>query len=368
MKRYLFPLLLLLSLAGGCRHAATTSSRPEIRFTDSILLPATAVKNQARTGSCWAFGVVSLLESELLRDTGRQGEDTYPDLSEMWLVRHAWFEKAVKYVRTRGRCDFSQGGELSDVPYLVRRYGIVPQSVYEGNSADGEYDHARLERAVHRCARQIVKRRLYRTPGWEQRLQTLLDDELGVCPERFRFNGVEYTPESYRDSIGLGAARYMNFTSFLHHPFYTLFVAEFPDNWLGESSVNVPLDSLMSLLGEALRRGYSVGWCGNVTDRGFNAYRGVAGVSRDDSTTQRSRQQAFDTQELRDGHILHIVGVARRDDGRIFYKAKNSWGRKNLRGGYVYLSENYIRKNTVALLVNRNAVRQELLAACDIGQ
>ncbi|MFQ9761317.1 MAG: C1 family peptidase [Alistipes communis] len=113
--------------------------------------PATPVRNQAKSGTCWAFGGVSLIESEAIR-TRR----CTPDLSEMWVVRHAYFEKAVKYVRTRGRVAFDQGGEIQDVLWLVDRYGIVPQSLYEGGAADGTYDHASLAKAIRRLAKRIV--------------------------------------------------------------------------------------------------------------------------------------------------------------------------------------------------------------------
>lgn len=367
----LFLLLLLLSFEGGCRRAVTVPPHTPVQFTDSILLPATAVKNQAKSGTCWAFGGISLLESDLLRDLSSDHDlsaGSEIDLSEMWLVRQAYYEKAVRYVRTRGYGDFSQGGELHDALRLAGRYGVVPQSVYEGNSSDGRYDHAALARAVHRCARQIVNRKRYLNADWQQLIQKLLDEELGPCPERFCMNGIEYTPRSYADSLGIRADHYVSFTSFLHHPFYTSFALELADNWMGEPSVNIPLDRLTDVLDYALGRGYTVGWCGNTADRGFHRQYGIAGVGKGEICTEQSRQRAFDTQALRDAHVLHIVGIARRGDGRIFYKAKNSWGAANLRGGYIYLSENYLRKNTVELVVNRNAVRPGLLEKCDLTE
>ncbi|MBQ5595479.1 MAG: aminopeptidase, partial [Rikenellaceae bacterium] len=120
-------------------------------MVDEVSWAVTPVKDQARTGTCWAYGGVSMLESEVMR---RGGEEL--NLSEMWVARNAWKEKAVKYVRLNGRMNLWQGGELHDVLYIVDRYGIVPQSVYEGNSSDGEYDHRELCNAMVACAEKMV--------------------------------------------------------------------------------------------------------------------------------------------------------------------------------------------------------------------
>lgn len=235
----------LLTGCGLCPSppSAATGTAARYPITDVATAPATPVRNQAKSGTCWAFGGVSLIESEAIR-TRR----CTLDLSEMWVVRHAYFEKAVKYVRTRGRVAFDQGGEIQDVLWLVDRYGIVPQSLYEGGAADGTYDHASLAKAIRRLAKRIVDKKLYEKEHWQRMIDEELDRRLGARPDRFVIDGVAYTPFSYADSIGFRRDDYIALTSFTHHPFFERFVLEIPDNWAAHATLNIPLDSLMRLL------------------------------------------------------------------------------------------------------------------------
>ena len=60
-------------------------------FTDKISIPTTSIKNQFRSGTCWCFSALSYIENEIMRAGGAE-----LDLSEMWIVRNIYFEKAVK--------------------------------------------------------------------------------------------------------------------------------------------------------------------------------------------------------------------------------------------------------------------------------
>ena len=55
--------------------------------------PSTSIKNQYRSGTCWSFSSLGLVEAELLR----MGKDTF-DLSEMFVVRNTYSDKATKYI------------------------------------------------------------------------------------------------------------------------------------------------------------------------------------------------------------------------------------------------------------------------------
>jgi len=361
MKKIIL-LLSVCALVGACR-SRTTPVKPSVlpvSVVDSISLPVTPVKNQGRTGACWAFGTVSLLESELLRTDS----DRMIGLSEMWFVRQAYQEKAEQYVRTRGRRDFAQGGELQDVLQLVRRYGAVPRTVYPGNIVDGAYDHTALARAVHRWAVRTVRCKRYKNPDWRQELERLLDDYLGPVPERFEANGEWFTPRSYADSLGIHPERYVALTSFMHHPYYAPFVLEVPDNWMGAFAVNVPLDELVEAVNGALSKGYTVAWDADISEPGFRWRLGMAGMPKGTDCSAMSRQLAFDTQTTTDDHIMHIVGIARRGDGRLCYRVKNSWGTDNAKDGYIYVTENYLKMKTICVLMSRDALSPELADRC----
>lgn len=362
MNRALLCSLCLL-LAAGCgrdrSHPAPPASR--YRVQEVAASPTTPVRNQARSGTCWAFGGVSLVESEALR-TRR----CTLDLSEMWVVRHAYYEKVVKYVRTRGEVRFGQGGEIQDVLWLIDRYGIVPQSLYEGGAADGSYDHAKLAEAMTRLARRIVAKRLYATEHWQRMIDEELDRRMGPRPERFEIAGRSYTPRTYADSIGFRRSDYLALTSFAHRPFFEPFVLEIPDNWAAHATLNLPLDSLLRTLRRSIAAGYTAAWDADVSERGFGRRSGFAVLPRHEGrialpaaeidVDQDMRQRMFDTQATTDDHIMHIVGMAVDSLGNSYYKVKNSWGEHAGRNGYWYASPAYVAGKTVELVLPRAAL------------
>lgn len=371
MKYFVCLSVLAAVSCGGSPQRSDTPVETVDPFRDSISLAVTPVKNQARTSTCWSFGGISLFESEVLR----RGGDTL-DLSEMWIVRHTWFDKAVKYVRLNGRMNLSAGGEVHDVLYAADRYGVVPQRVYEGKSADGKYDHHELSRAVVRCAERIISERKYLKDGWQNEIDAVLDEYLGECPETFVVDGTEYTPASYADSLGIRPDDYVSFTSFTHHPYYESFPLEIPDNWLWRTSVNLPLDELEALVDSALVRGYTVAWGMDLSEDSFR--RGIAVLPADTAVTAdklprteievdaQLRQKWFDDRSTTDDHIMHIVGLATDGQGRKYYKVKNSYGPDRHFGGYYYVSAAYLRGKTIEVTLSREAVDSALLRRCGL--
>lgn len=109
-------------------------------------LNTTSVKNQGITGTCWCFSTVSFFESELLKNGFKE-----IDLSEMFIVRKAYTEKAIMYIRMHGNSNFDQGGEAHDALNIIRKYGIMPQATYEGkNNKEAIYNHSELIVALNR--------------------------------------------------------------------------------------------------------------------------------------------------------------------------------------------------------------------------
>ncbi|MFB1004177.1 MAG: C1 family peptidase, partial [Bacteroidia bacterium] len=63
-------------------------------FTIKKDIEVNEVQNQSRTGTCWSFSALSFIESELIR----VGQGKHK-LSEMYIVRKAYEDKAENYVR-----------------------------------------------------------------------------------------------------------------------------------------------------------------------------------------------------------------------------------------------------------------------------
>ncbi len=102
--------------------------------------PATSVKNQAQTGTCWCFSVTSLVESECVRKGGAG-----PDISEMFTVRNIYMEKARNYIRRQGAARFDEGGLGHDAIHAMSVYGIMPESAYSGlTGGRTQHNHSQL--------------------------------------------------------------------------------------------------------------------------------------------------------------------------------------------------------------------------------
>ena len=121
-----------VALMGISAVAQAQAPRPKIdynfEFTTVKANPITPVKNQASSGTCWAYSTISFVESEIIRLNGIKDEAAYPDLSEFFVVSHSYSDRADKYVRLDGNLTFSAGSEADDVLDVIRDYGMVPQA------------------------------------------------------------------------------------------------------------------------------------------------------------------------------------------------------------------------------------------------
>ena len=388
-KLLLIVALAAMSLGVSAQVAPVPAAPKTYEFTVVKQLPITSVKNQASSGTCWCFSTISFLESELIRK-GYKGDDL--DLSEMFVVSKAYQDKAEKYIRLDGALNFGQGSDFGDVIETIRTYGIVPNSVMDGlNYGETRHMHSELASALSGYLQAIVKvpnRRL--STAWKDGFRGIVDAYLGACPETFVYNGKTYTPEQYRDEIGLGADKldeYISLTSFTHHPFYTQFAIEVPDNWRWTPSYNLPIDELMEVMYNAIDKGYTVAWGSDVSENGFDR-QGIGvmpdiqaveeagsdqarwvGVSAEDKAkemaamrenapemtiTQEMRQKAFDNKGM------HIFGTAVDQRGTRYFMVKNSWGVTGKYDGIWYCSDSFVRYKTLNILVHKDAIPKSI--------
>ena len=395
MKKLLLTLALSGFVCGAFAQAPDEEKKEGYRFTDHKVLPTNAIKNQYRSGTCWCYSTCSFLEDEIRRAGG--GEI---DLAEMWIVRNIYFEKAVKYVRLHGSLNFAVGGASHDVTNGIRDYGIVPEEVYPGLNYGSElpefdeidavlkgYMDAVIENAEH------TGRKL--TTAWQDGLNGILDAYFGVRPEKFTYNGKEYTPQSFAESLPIKMDDYVDVTSYTHHPFYSTFVLEVPDNWAWGKSYNVPLNEMMEIIDYSIDKGYTVAWGTDVTEKGFSRslaigiipevdLSGMDGTDaarwgelspaerdkmlykfdkpgKEKTITQEMRQTAYDNYETTDDHGMVIIGTATDQNGNAYYKVKNSWGvTASPYEGYYYFSRPFVEYKTMSVLVNKNAIPKEI--------
>ncbi len=391
MKR---SILLAAALLGAVLTAATQeANKPEgYKFTDTKTVKTVPVTNQYKSGTCWCFSTVSFIEEEILRAGGPEIK-----LSEMWIVRNIYFEKAVKYVRLHGSLNFAVGGAAHDVTHAIEKYGIVPREVYKGLNYGTEMpEFGEIDEVLKAYVDAVIKNKNGKlTPAWQDGLNAILDAYFGERPETFTYEGKEYTPHTFAESLPVKMSDYIEFSSYTHHPFYSSFIIEVPDNWLWGEVYNVPLNEMMQVIDDAIAEGHPVAWGTDVSEKGFRGAKAIGIIPeeaeknmvgsdaerwgklssaekeaqiysldqpvKEKTITQEMRQTAYDNYETTDDHGMVIVGTAVDQNGSPFYKVQNSWGDRGPYEGFYYFSRPFVEYKTMDIMVNKNVVSKELL-------
>jgi aminopeptidase C len=393
--RILFTILLaslmIVTNAQKGKTAVSTTKDDGYKFTPVVELKTTPVKNQASTGTCWNFATTSFIESELLR----MGKGEY-DLSEMYLIRTNYVDRLKDNFIKQGKGNVTGGGQGHDWITEFVKNGIVPDEVYTGlNYGMPNHNHGELNAFMSAIAAVPVQRRKESDQYFEI-VNAILDTYLGKVPESFTYKGVGYTPKSFSASLHINPEDYVEISSYSFFPFYTQGVVPFPDNWRNASYYNVTLDELISIMDYSLNNGYTVNWDGDVSERGFSHSKGVAIIPElekvdlysaadkarlgkmtseeraseaykfskpfpEVKVTQESREAGYDNKTTTDDHSMHITGIVKDQNGTKYYITKNSWGTdRNPFGGYLNMSENYVRAKTIYIMVHKNAIPAEI--------
>ena len=383
-------LFVLAVLALG--FAAAASAQEGYKFTDQKVVKTVPITNQYKSGTCWCYSTLSYLEEEIMAVGGEQ-----MTLSQMWVVRHAYFDKAVKYVRLHGNLNFAVGGAAHDVTEMIAKYGIVPREVYTGQNYGTELpEFNEIDDVLKAYVEAIIKNGNGKlTPVWQDGLNAILDTYFGKRPETFTYKGKEYTPKSFAESLPIKMEDYIEFSSYTHHPFYSTFILEVPDNWMWHSMYNLPVGEMMQVLDAALEAGRPVAWGTDVSEKGFSRTKAIGvipeeveknsigsdaerwgkltdaekqaminnleGPMKEKTITQEMRQEAYDNYLTTDDHGMVIVGTATDQEGNPFYKVQNSWGESGPYKGFYYFSRPFVEYKTMDIMVNKNIVPKEIL-------
>ncbi len=360
----------------------TSGQKKSLDFISIKSNPATIVKNQENTGTCWSFSTTSLIESQALQNNFGNF-----DLSEMFTVRNIYVEKAKNYIHRQGHAQFSEGGLGHDVIRSVAAYGILPESAYAG-LANGQktYDHGEMFKKLKGYLDRVIA-----TAGtnpissdWLPEYNKILDTYLGILPERFQYNNKAYTPIEFSSEVlKFKAEDYVNITSFTDHDYYKPFIIEVPDNFSNGAYYNMPLKEMISLAENAIENGYTVLWDADVSNNGFRSKKGLAlylnagvDINEDDLKADvqeekwhaQIRQDLYENLTTQDDHLMHIVGLEKTSDGKLFFLVKNSWGKNGPYQGYINVSEAYFAINTISLVVPKAAMNKVVLDKLKIGK
>ena len=337
----------------------------------------TDVKEQGHSGTCWSYTGASFLESEMIKK-GKQPVD----LAEIYTARKVYLEKAINYLRMHGALTWGDGGELHDVINIYRKYGAMPQIAYTGliNGAT-KNNFKEMQKDLEGYLKDIVASE--KVPAnWKEVFEQKLDTYLGAVPKTFMYNGKMYDPQSFaKEVVGLQDEKYIEMLSVEHKPKYQNTLMAVPDNWSYDYAFNVNMEDIIRTIDYALSKGYTVAWAADVSEKYFSWKNGLAIVPEKDYNdlsaqeqkdyfhvywnekiiTPEMRQKAFDNYETTDDHAMHIVGLAKDQNGREYYIVKNSWGTNNDNQGYLYVSKNYVRYKTMAIMLNLKGTPKDLV-------
>ena len=394
MKKLLtFALLALIATGAQAAKKKEAVNKNKPVFTVIKENPITSIKDQNRSGTCWAYSTLSFFESEILKKSGK----TY-DLCEMFVANKNYMDRATMTVRMHGDVSFSQGGSAYDVYYVLKNYGICPEdamplpgTMYGDSLANSNEFFYVMTPYVEKFAKSDSKKL---TPAWKNGLQGIIDAYLGKCPENFNYEGKNYTPKTFAESLGLDWNDYVSITSYTHHPFWSEFAVEVQDNWRWPMSWNVPMDDMMRIIDNAVMNGYTVAWGGDVSEEGFTRKGlGIAydtkkaqslsgsdaakwlrlskteksnkldslGINAPEITpSQELRQQRYDNWELTDDLGMLIYGIAKDQNGKEYYMVKNSWGEYGDYKGTWYMTKAFVANATMDFMVNKNAIPEDI--------
>jgi len=367
------------------------AAEPEgYKFTSVVTLPATPVKNQSATGTCWCFATTSFMESELLR----MGKGEY-DLSEMFVVRKTYENRILDNYLRQGKGNLGEGSLSPSWLRVFSEDGLMPQEAYTGISYDSPiHNHRELQAYIDAVTAVPIKMKRLSKES-DEVTGAILDIYMGEVPATFTYKGQSYTPKTFAASLGLNMNDYIHITSFTHFPFYTQGLLEVPDNWEMNRFYNVPLDEMIRIMDNALNSGYTVNWDGDVSERGFSHANGVAinpDLAKMDlsamtdrarfeamqssggqipglfekpvpeiDVTQEVRQKGYETFVTSDDHLMHLTGIVKDQNGTKYYITKNSWGTdRNPHGGYLNMSESYVRAKTIFIMVHKDAIPADI--------
>ncbi len=334
-------------------HSRAAVTAADSRPTFKVLKknPHLPVLSQERTNTCWSFGTVSMLESEIQRVSGKE-----VDLSEMWFARMGILEKAERFVLLQGNGRFDEGGLAHDVTEILRKHGALPIAAFTGLPKDcTTLDHAPLWKDLQLAVKPLVAPSSKLPTGWRTDILSIADRHLGSALP------FKVDPKTFSETLGIKGEDYVEVMSDAHLPFDDQQELLVPDNWLRwQKFRNRPIDDFVMLLKDAIRSGATASIDCDVSEPGFQMERGVADVLADSTITQESRDAAFQSRDTTDDHLMHAVGLAEDEHGKTWFLVKNSWGKSGPYAGYLYMSERYLRMKCLNFMVHRAFVPEHV--------
>jgi bleomycin hydrolase len=323
--------------------------------------------SQGNTNTCWCYATTSFYESEVKRITGKEVK-----LSEMYTVYWEYIERAKYFVKTRGDMHFGEGSETNAVARMMKKYGIVPYDMYTGKNAEQPFhSHADMFTEIKSYLNHVKA-----TDAWDETtivntVKSMLEYHMGAIPSKVKVRGINYSPKNYMHQVlRLDLNNYVNLMSLMSEAYYTKAVYDVPDNWWKSNDyMNVPLDVFMSTLKNSLKKGYTIGIGGDVSEAGFETSQQVALIPTFDIPSEyideSARLMRFNNGATTDDHAMHIVGYNEVEGVTWFLVKDSGSGSRNCGEecdafGYYFFHEDYVKLKMMTATVHKKVAKDIL--------
>ena len=317
---------------------------------------------QGATGTCWCFATTSFMESEIFRISGNEIK-----LSEMYVVYLEYVERAKAFIEKRGDIYFAQGAEAVSVPRIMKKYGIVPLSAYSGKlKGQKHHNHNKMFKEMYSYLLKLKEDNAWNTEAGVSTIRSILDHYMGAVPEKFEYKGQEYTPKTFLEYCELQPQDYFSFMSTMSQDYNQRGELIEADNWWHyDKYYNLDVGDYYDVVKNAIKEGYSISICGDISEPGFDKYMEV-GIIPDfdipaEFINEESREYRLNNMSTTDDHCIHIVGYYEGKKGEWFLiKDSNSGAFDGTNKGYRFMHEDYIRLKMMNVMVYKEAARDVL--------
>ena len=319
--------------------------------------------SQGSTGTCWCFSTTSFYESEIYRISKQEVK-----LSEPFTVYWEYVEKAKEFVNTRGKSAFGEGSETNAMARMMKKYGVLPLSSYDGLKIGQQFhDHSKMFAEMNKYLLAIKSGSAWNEQEVLGTIKSIMNFYMGEPPAFVSLNGKNVSPQDYLKNLKLNPDDYVDFMSLLEKPYFEQAEYKVADNWWrSKDYYNVPLSDFMNIIKTSIKNGYTMSIGGDVSEGGINSKLGVAMIPSYDIPSayidDNARQLRFSNQSTTDDHALHLVGYLEKPNGTWFLiKDSGSGGHNNaVNPGYYYFHEDYVKLKMMTITINKEAVKDIL--------
>ena len=323
--------------------------------------------SQGNAGTCWCYSTTSFLESDLYRMYKIKVK-----LSEPYTVYWEYVEKAREFVRTRGKSLFDQGSEANAVTRIMKKYGCVPRSEYNGLLNGLQYpDHDQMFEEMKNFLEFVKENNVWNENFVVETIKQIENKYIGEPPTEFTVDGKKYTPMTYMtDYLKLNPDDYVDIISLKQSPYWTQMEYPVPDNWWHSADYyNVPLDVFMQIIDESIKNGYSMSIGGDVSEPGFSRETQCAMIPDFDIPqeyiNEDARQMRFSNHSTTDDHGMHLVGYTTYKGHKWYLIKDSSSGSRNNdpnapEFGFYFFRDDYVKLKMMDFMIHKSAVEKYL--------